>query len=78
MTHTNASDALLAHGYCPRTTPVDTLMNAPYAAHLAVADAMEDDGDYPDYDLDGFQEADLYGELEEAAMSRILEQAIGG
>lgn len=57
--HRNAAEALQAHGYCPDTTPVDTLMAAPVAVHLAVAEAMEDDGDYPDYDLGGFQTEEL-------------------
>lgn len=32
-----------SYGYNPRTTPVDTLMNAPYGMHLEVAEAMEND-----------------------------------
>lgn len=48
----------MANGYEPDTTPVDVLMAAPAAVGLAVADAMDDDGDYPDDTLAGFQDCD--------------------
>lgn len=52
-------ETIRGHGMCPRTTPVDTLMNAPCPVGLAVADAMLDDGDYEEpLDLDGFHDTD--------------------
>ncbi len=40
-------------GFCPRNTPIDTLMAAPLAMHLAVAEELEDDGNHADDDLSG-------------------------
>ena len=46
-------NTLHAHGFDPRTTPVDVLRSAPLSTHLAVADALGDDGDGTDDDLAG-------------------------
>lgn len=60
-------DTLTRHGYNPDTTPLDSLMAGPVGMHLDYADAMEDDGAYPDDDLAiGFQEADPASEYIES------------
>jgi len=50
MTRT-VDEVIAAHGYDPRSTPVDTLMGGPVSMHLAVADAMANDED-PDGQFD--------------------------
>ncbi len=59
MTFRTQAEVLTGTGYCPRTTPVDVLMGAPLNTHLQVAEAMEDDGDYPDYDMSGMHFEEL-------------------
>ena len=53
MTFHTQAEALRGTGYCPHTTPVDVLMGAPLNTHLQVAEALEDDGDYPDDEMAG-------------------------
>lgn len=66
MTYRNAAEALTGNGYCPRTTGVDVLMDAPYGVGLDVAEAMEGYVDTADDDLaEGFQEADFASEYAE-------------
>lgn len=45
---TNPAAVALRHGYDIDTTPIDKLISGSVAMSLEVAEAMADDGDYPD------------------------------
>lgn len=71
MTYANIPAALEGNGFCPYSTPVDTLMGAGYHVGLTVAEAMGEPELYDalsaDEDIaDGFHEAALYEEAVEA------------
>lgn len=58
----NVAETIRGHGFCPRTTPLDTLFAAPLSMQLDVADTMNNQDDPEDGDelAYGFQEYDEY------------------